>query len=179
MALQANGQAIMNETTILIAFIAVTSVAVVLQTLILAGMYFSTRKMGQRMEALSTRVEEQVLPLVEKVRGIVDESAPMIHTVVTNLTETSNLVRAQAGQIDEAVTEIVGIARTQAGNAGELATRTMQRVDHAAEAVQHTVTSPMRHISALTEGVRTGIGEFMAGRKARRAKAVPSDEMFI
>jgi methyl-accepting chemotaxis protein len=169
----------MIEPALLIACIAVTSVAVVLQTVILAGMYFSTRKMSRRMEALTTRVEEQVLPLVEKVRGIVDQSAPMIHTVVTNLTETSNLVRSQAGQIDEAVTEIVGIARTQAGNAGELATRTMQRVDHAAEAVQHTVTSPMRHISALMEGVMAGFGEFVAGRKARRAKAVPTDEMFI
>ena len=79
----------MHETS-LIAFVAVTSVAVVLQTLILAGMYFSTRKMSQRMEALSTRVEEQVLPLVEKVRGIVDESSPKIQTVITNLVETSD-----------------------------------------------------------------------------------------
>jgi methyl-accepting chemotaxis protein len=170
----------MNEQSLLIAFIAVTSVAVVLQTLILAGMFFSTRKMGQRIEALSTKVEEQVLPLVEKVRGIVDESAPQIQTVITNLTETSNLVRAQAGQIDEAVSEIVSIARTQAGNAGELAERTMQRMDHAAEAVQHTVTSPMRHLSALMEGVMAGFGEFVGGRKVRRTtKAVPSDEMFI
>jgi hypothetical protein len=164
---------------LLIAFIAVTSIAVVLQTLILAGMYFTTRKMSQRMEALSTRVEEQVLPLVEKVRVIVDESTPKIQTVITNLTETSTLVRTQAGQIDEAVTEIVGIARTQAGRADVLATRTMQRVDIAAEAVQHTVTSPIRHLSALMEGVAAGFGEFVGRAKAQRPKASPSDEMFI
>lgn len=169
----------MNETTVLIAFVAVTSVAVVLQTLILAGMYFSTRKMGKRMEALSAKVEDDVLPLVAKVRSIVDESAPKIQTVITNLEETSNLVRAQAGQIDEAVTEIVDIARTQAGNAGALAERTMDRVDHAAETLQHAVTSPMRKVSAVVEGVMAGFGEFVGGRKARRAKAVPSDEMFI
>jgi hypothetical protein len=169
----------MNESTILIAFVAVTSVAVVLQTLILAGMFFSTRKMSQRMEALSTKVENDVLPLVATVRGIVDESAPKVQTIVTNLAETSNLVRAQAAQIDKSVTEIVDIARTQAGNAGVLAERTMQRVDNAAEALQHTVTSPMRHVSALMEGVMAGFGEFVGGRKARRAKPVPTDEMFI
>jgi methyl-accepting chemotaxis protein len=168
----------MNET-LLIAFIAVTSVAVVLQTLILAGMYFSTRKMSNRMEALSTRVEEQVLPLVEKVRGIVDENAPMIHTVVTNLTESSNVVRAQVGQIDEAITEVVGIARTQVARADLLATRTMQRVDITAETLQHTVTSPMRHLSALMEGVMAGFGEYVGGRKARHSKTAPTDEMFI
>jgi len=169
----------MNETTLLIGFIAVTSVAVLLQTLILAGMYSSTRKMSQRVDALSTRVEEQVLPLVEKVRSIVDESTPMIQTVVANLAETSTLVREQAGKIDEAITEIVGVTRIQVGNASVLATRTMQRVDITAEALQHTVTSPMRHLSALMEGVTAGFGEFLAGRKARRAKATPSDEMFI
>jgi ABC-type transporter Mla subunit MlaD len=169
----------MNVTTLLPAFIAVTSVAVVLQTLILAGMYVSTRKMSQRMEALSTRVEEQVLPLVEKVRGIVDENAPMIHSTITNLTETSSLVRSQVGRIDEVVTEIVGIARVQAGRADLLATRTMQRVDITAEALQHTALSPLRHLSALVSGLGAGIGELVGGRKVRRAKAVPSDEMFI
>jgi outer membrane murein-binding lipoprotein Lpp len=167
----------MNETTLLIAFIAVTSCAVILQTLILAGMYISTRKMSQRMEALSKRAEEQVLPLVEKVRWIVDDSAPMVHSAVTNLTETSGLVRSQAGKLDEALTEIVGIARAKAGHAGELADRTMQRVDNTAAALQHTVTSPMRHLSAMMDGVMAGFGDFVGKRKARRAKVAPKDEV--
>ncbi len=168
----------MNQN-LLIAFVGVTSVAVVLQMLILAGMYFATRKASQRIDALSTQVNEQVLPLVTKVRGIVDESAPAIQTVVTNLTETSNLVREQAGRINETVTEIVEKARVQAGQAEILANRTMQRVDLTAAAVQHSVLSPVRHLSALVEGVTAGIGEFVGGRKARRNKAVPNDEMFI
>jgi methyl-accepting chemotaxis protein len=166
-------------TSLLITFIAVTSIAVVLQTLILAGMYASTRKMGKRMEAMQQKVNEQVLPLVEKVRGLVDASAPKIENIVTNLSETTDLVRAQAGKIDEAVTEITEIARTQAGNAGALAARTMERVDIVAEAAQHTVTSPMRHISAMVEGVMAGFSEFVGARKVRRARAVPDDEMFI
>jgi ABC-type transporter Mla subunit MlaD len=170
----------MNETTLLIAFIAVTSVAVVLQTLILAGMYATMRKMMERTGALQLRVNEQVLPLVEKVRGLVDESAPKIQTVVANLAETSGMVRAQASKIDEAVTEIVGIARSQAGRANVLVTRTMERVDLTAAAVQHTVSSPMRHLSGMLEGVMAGIGQFAGGRREQRqAKAAPSDEMFI
>lgn len=186
----------MNETT-LIAFVAVTSVAVVLQTLILAGMYFAVRRMSQRTEALSIRFEEQALPLIEKVRGIVDEnapniqtaitkvreivdeSAPKVQTVMTNLAETSALVRSQAGQIDEAITEVVGIARSQVEHADELATRTMQRVEYTAEKLQHTVNAPVRQLSALVEGVTTGFSALLSGRKAQRTKPAPSDEMFI
>ncbi len=160
----------------LIAFVAVTSAAVVLQTLILAGMYSSTRKMSKRMEGLSTRMEEQVLPLVEKVRVIVDENAPMIRTAVTNVTETSVLVRSQIERIDETVTEVVEIVRAQAGRADELATRTMQRIDITAATLQHTVTTPGRHLSAMMDGVMAGVRKFAAGRGT---KATSNDEMFI
>ncbi len=169
----------MNQTALLTAFVGVTSVAVVLQMLILAGMYFATRKASKRIDALSIQVNEQVLPLVKKVRGIVDESAPAIQTMVTNLTETSNMVREQAGKINETATEIVEMARTQAGQANILATRTMQRVDLTAAALQHAALSPVRRLSAVMEGVTAGIGEFVGGRKVRRSKAVPDDEMFI
>jgi hypothetical protein len=172
----------MNETSLLIAFIGVTSVAVVLQTVILAGMYFATRKTGERINALTIKVNEQVLPLVEKVRGIVDESAPAIQTAVTNLAETSTLVRERAGKITENITEIVDIARSRAGQANVLAERTMQRVDLTAAALQHAVLSPVRRLSALLEGVTAGVGEYVGARKVRQNKAgptAPTDEMFI
>jgi ABC-type transporter Mla subunit MlaD len=170
----------MNETTLLIAFIAVTSVAVVLQTLILAGMYLSMRKMMGRMGALQLLVNDQVLPLVEKLRELVDESAPKIQAVVTNVAETSELVRSQAGKIDEAVTEIVGMARSQVGRANVLATRTLERVDLTAAVLQHSVTSPLRHLSGLLEGVLAGVGRFAGVRRERRqAKTVPNEDMFI
>ncbi len=168
----------MNES-LLTAFVGVTSLAVVLQMLILAGMYFATRKATERVEKLSIQMNEQVLPLVTKVRGLVDESTPAIQTMVRNLTETSTLVREQAGKINETATEIVEMARTQAGQANILATRTMQRVDLTAAAVQHAALSPVRRLSAVMEGVTAGIGSFVSGRKARQDKAVPSDEMFI
>ena len=168
----------MNETLLMV-FIGVTAVAVVLQMLILAGMYASSRKMSARVTALSAKVEEEVLPLAAKVRVMVDENSPMVHTVLTNLAETSELVREQAGQIDRAVTEVVGMARAQAAKADELASRTLGRVDATAQTLQHAVNTPVRRVSALMEGVVAGIGEYVGGRKVRRARVTPTDQMFI
>jgi hypothetical protein len=170
----------MNETTLLIAFIAVTAVAVVLQTLILAGMFVAVLKMMERAEAVQKRVNEQLLPLLEKVRGLVDENTPKIQTVITNVTETSELVKAQAVKIDGAVTEIVGLARSQAERANGLANRTMERVDHTAATVQNAVATPVRHLSGLVDGVLAGITQFIGGRRERsRTKAVPDNDIFI
>jgi hypothetical protein len=43
-------------------FIAVTAAAVVLQMLILLGMYIAVRKLSARMEALADRVEDTTVP---------------------------------------------------------------------------------------------------------------------
>jgi hypothetical protein len=141
----------MSETTLLIVFIAVTSVAVVLQTLILAGLYFSVRKMMERTQSLQQKMNDQALPLVAKVRSFVDES--------------------QAGKLDSALTEIVDIARTQAERAGELATRTMGRVDQTAERVQGIVNSPLRRVSGLMEGVAAALAHLVGSRLERRPSA--------
>lgn len=170
----------MNETTLLIAFIAVTAVAVVLQTLILAGMFVAVLKMMERTQAVQKRVNEQLLPLLEKVRGLVDENTPKIQTVITNVTETSDLVKSQAVKIDGAVTEIMGLARGQAERANGLASRTMERVDRTAATVQNAVTTPVRHLSGLAEGVLAGITQLIGARRDRsRSRVAPDDETFI
>ena len=110
----------MNDT-LLTTFIAVTAVAVVLQTLILAGMFVAVRQMIGRTEGVQKRVNEQLLPLLEKVRGLVDENTPKIQTVMTNVAETSDLVKSQAVKIDGAVTEMVNLAHKQAERASGLA----------------------------------------------------------
>ena len=170
----------MNDT-LLTTFIAVTAVAVVLQTLILAGMFIAMRQMIGRTEGVQKRVNEQLLPLLEKVRGLVDESTPKIQTVMTNVAETSELVKSQAVKIDGAVTEMVNLAHKQAERASGLASRTMERVDHTAAAVQNAVTTPVRQLSGLVDGVLAGIGQLIAGRRGGqpRTKAVPNDDMFI
>ena len=56
-------------------FIAITAAAVVLQMLILLGMYMAVRKLSVRMEALADKVEDttgtlqaRVLPVIDNVK---------------------------------------------------------------------------------------------------------------
>jgi methyl-accepting chemotaxis protein len=158
----------MNETTILTVFVAVTAVAVVIQMLILAGMYLAVRKVTERVMALESKLDEQVVPLVGTVRTFVDESVPKLKTAVDNVVEASSVIRAQADKIDTTVTEITEIASTQAAHAGAVADRALRRVDSTADAVHHAVLTPVRRISALLEGVAAGIGQFAERQRARR-----------
>ena len=70
------------DSGLLIAFIALTAFAVLLQAGMLAGMYISMRKTSQRVESLAEEVKTKVLPTAELAHSMMSELRPKIATVV-------------------------------------------------------------------------------------------------
>jgi hypothetical protein len=143
------------------------------------------RRMMARTHALQEQLNSQALPAAKKVRSLVDESTPKLQSAVSHVAESAELLRAQAGKIDDAVTEILGIARTRAVEASELASRTMGRVDQTAAAVQATVNLPLRRVNGLVEGLVAAISHLATARAARResrpapSESAAAEDMFI
>ena len=169
----------MNDTLLLV-FIAVTAAAVVLQMLILAGMYFSVKKTSAPVEALAKQVEEKAVPALTQATEMLTEAKPKVTVILDNLSATSTTVREQSERINVTLNDIVDRTRLQVIRADELVSRSMDRVEETTEAVHHVVLSPVRQMSAVMTGLFAGIGEYVGGRKVRRQReAVPQDEMFI
>ncbi len=169
------------DDTLLRIFIAVTTVAVVLQTLILAGLYFAVRKSSAKMEALATEVTSKALPTMETVQNMLVELRPKIDVISVNAAESSNLVRNQLARIDATLTDALDRTRLQVIRADELLNRTMDKVEETSEVVHKTVISPLRQVNGLMSAISTGVEVFL-GQKRRHPKngaGVPQDEMFI
>jgi methyl-accepting chemotaxis protein len=168
------------NSQLLTIFIAVTSIAVVLQVIILFAFYLSVRKVGERVTALSDKVEQDVIPGVVQVRELVTKHTENVNAIVKNVLETTTAVREQAERVSLTLNDVIDRTRLQVIRADEMVTRTFDRVEQTAENVQHTVLSPVRKFSAVLSGIVAGIGEYSAGRKVRHAEnAVPREEMFI
>ncbi|HVP65103.1 MAG TPA: hypothetical protein VMT82_09415 [candidate division Zixibacteria bacterium] len=161
-------------------FIAVTSIAVVLQVLILFAFYLSVRKVVERVTALSEKIEQDVIPGVVQVRELVSKNTDNVNSIVKNVLEATIAVREQVERVSLTMNDVVDRTRLQVIRADEMVSRTFDRVEQTAESVQHTVLSPMRKLSAVLTGIIAGVGEYSAGRKVRHAEnAVPHEEMFI
>src|SRR5216683_1777289 len=140
------------DDTLLKFFIAVTTVAVVVQAGILVGLYLSLRKSSAKIEALTD-----------------------------NVSVSSTLVRNQLGRLDATLTDALDRTRLQVIRADELLNRTMDRVEETSEVVHKTVLSPLRQVNGLMSAISTGVEVFL-GQKRRHPKnggGVPQDEMFI
>jgi len=161
-------------------FIAVTAAAVVIQAGILVAMYLAVRQTAVRVESLSTEIKTKVLPAAEIVHSMLVEFRPHLQTVVTNVSESSTLVRGQIERLDATVSDAIDRTRLQVIRADELLNRTLDRVESTTDMVHKTVLSPVRQLSGLVQGITSGL-EFLLGarRKRNNGVPVPQDEMFI
>jgi methyl-accepting chemotaxis protein len=165
--------------TYLPAFVGVTAGAVLLQALILVALYLSVRKTTARLEALADEVKTKALPTIEQANSLMVDLKPRIETVAANITDTSNTVKAQLTRIDATVGDVLDRTRLQVIRADELLSRTMDRVEETSEMVHRTVSSPVRQVSGLIQGLSAGVEYFFGQRRRRDNVGVPQDELFI
>jgi hypothetical protein len=160
-------------------FIGCTAAAVVIQAGILVAMYLAVRQSAERMEALATEVRTKILPAAEIAHSMLLEFRPHLQTLVTNITESSILVRAQIERLDATVNDAIDRTRLQVIRADELLNRTLDRVESTTDMVHKTVVSPVRQLSGLVQGITSGLEFLIGGRRKRNGVPVPQDEMFI
>jgi hypothetical protein len=161
-------------------FIGVTAAAVVIQAGILVAMYLAVRQSTARMETLANDVRTKVLPAAEIAHSMLVEFRPHLQTLVTNVSESSTMVRSQIERLDATVSDAIDRTRLQVIRADELLNRTLDRVESTTNLVHKTVVSPVRQLAGLVQGVTSGL-EFLIGARRRRHNGVgvPQDEMFI
>jgi hypothetical protein len=167
------------ENNLLTIFIVVTALAVVLQALVLLGMFLALRKTSAKVESLAEEVKTKVLPTAELAHSMMTELRPKIVNVVDNVSVSTTMLRTQLERVDATLTDIVDRTRLQVIRADEFVTTTMDKIEETREAVQRTVVSPVRHISGLMHGVTAGVEAFFSRRRSRSSGNVPQDEMFI
>src|SRR5437899_13033475 len=94
-------------------FIVVTSLAVVIQAAILAGMFFAMRKTSAKVESLAEEVKTKVLPTAELAHSMLAELRPKIENVVDNVSVSTTVLRTQVERIHATMTDIVDRTRLQ------------------------------------------------------------------
>ena len=165
-------------------FIAVTSAAVVLQVLILAGMFFTLRALSTHLKATADEVKAQAFPAMENLKAlqadfkrILETSAPKVELVLDNAAAITTTAHAGIGRVESALNDMLDRARLQVIRADEMVTRAMDTVEDTTEKVAHTVTSPVKHANGLVHGIGAGLGAYFGQRRKRNGG--PSDQMFI
>ena len=165
--------------TLLIISIAVTSLALIVQLVILMGMFTALKKTSAKVELLSEDIRTKVLPTAQLAQEMITELRPKLLTVVDNVSVSTTVMRNQLERLDATLTDIVDRTRLQVIRADEFVNSTMDKLEETREAVQRTVVSPVKHLTGIMHGLSVGFESFLGRRRERGSATVPQDEMFI
>jgi hypothetical protein len=161
-------------------FVIVAALALVIQAAMLFAMFRLMKFMLSKIEQIESGVREHLNPVLDSVRAVTASTREPINTILANLIEVTGIVKQRAASADAVAAEVMERARLEIIRVDELITGIVGRVERAADAAERGVLAPLREVSAIIAGIRSGIGFFFA-RQRPGAKRGPTaeEQLFI
>lgn len=167
----------MQVSWVLILFTALVAVAMLVQAGVLVGMFIAMKAALKRMESLATMAEEHAIPALTAAKSLLDAVSPKLKTAADNVAAASETLRTQTQHVNQALDDVLKKTEAQAARVDEMITGTLNAVADATAAVQRAVTTPVRQVNALLNGLRVGM-DVLRGRN-REAHAAADGDHFV
>jgi type IV secretory pathway VirB2 component (pilin) len=163
-------------------FVIVACVAIIMQALILAGMFLAMKKTSEHVIRVSSEINTKLLPVLEKTNFLLEDSRQRFSSVVADTAEIVHVARNQANRFDRVMAEGLELLRTQIVRADTVITGVLESLEEAHTNVRKTVAGPVAQVAAVIRGLKAGLDIFTGGKTARgeRSRAQSSEEeLFI
>ncbi|HMD33222.1 MAG TPA: hypothetical protein VKG84_15005 [Candidatus Acidoferrales bacterium] len=160
-------------------FVIVASLAIVMQALILAGMFVAMKKMSEQVIRVSTEINTKLLPILEKTNFLLEDSRTRISSVVADTAEIVHIARNQANRFDRVMAEGLEVLRAQVVRADQVITGVLESVEEAHTQVRKTVTGPVSQVAAVLRGLKAGLDMFTSAKSERPRPQSSEEELFI
>jgi hypothetical protein len=141
-------------------FTIVVAVALLMETIVIAVMFVAFRRLVERIEQITERVQGRVFPLISQFQLRIDEVQPRISDTVIQATELVHSARKQAERTDRMITETADHLRSKLVQPDEKITGALELIEDTGSRIRGAVLAPVRSIKALTAGIQTGINVY-------------------
>jgi hypothetical protein len=163
-------------------FSIVAAIALVVQMVILAALFFQLRRTTENMNRLVGELHSRVGPILTRVQILLDDTQPKISSMVNDASHIVYLARGQAQKIDRVFTDAADRLRGQLVHADRILAGTLEAVEDAGSKFKHSFWRPVQKASALVQGIKVGL-DLLRSRRGRRSGDEPreqqEEELFI
>jgi ElaB/YqjD/DUF883 family membrane-anchored ribosome-binding protein len=173
-----------NQTllNIMTAFVVIAGLSLVVQVVMLFGVYRSAKTTERKMATLAPKVEAllpQVELLLSSSQKMVDNGRQQILEIAARTNDILDGARRQLAKVEEVVNDASGRARVQLEHAELVLDDTLSRANETVAMVQNGINRPLREIQGITAGVRAALIYLARGNRPSPERATQDDEMFI
>jgi len=153
-------------------FVALTAIAVILQAGVLIAIYLVTKRTSEQLDKFTKDVRELMVPM----RSVADN----MKTVSEDLIELGLSAKEQFRRVEAIITDAGQSIQVQIDRFDRVSKNVAERIDDTAEAVQDSIISPFRDVSAFAKGLTRGV-QFFFNRRTRQSEdpVREDEELFI
>lgn len=169
----------MAHETVLTVFVIIAAVAIVVQALLLLGVYLAIRSIHREVQGVRADVKQRLDPLTQSVTEILANSREPVRTITANLAEISQMLRDRTSHVDALVADLVDKSRLQIVRVDQMVSDLVQKVETTADVVQRNVLAPIHEVSALIKGLRSGLEFLFSRRRASSVSEATQDEQLF
>jgi hypothetical protein len=170
----------MAHDTVLRVFVIIIAIAFVAQAVVIAGLLLVVRRWYREFVQIHAEAKAIVDPIAAGVTEIIQSAREPVRAMGENLVEVTGTLRDRVRQADVVMADLLERCRLQIARADELVSRLAASIESTAGVVQSKVMAPVREVSAVLAGVRTGLDFLFARRRATTARSAGEDEnLFI
>jgi hypothetical protein len=163
-------------------FVIVACLAIVMQALILLGMFLALKKTSEHVIRVSSDINTKLLPVLEQTNFLLEDSRMRFSSVVADTAEIVHIARNQANRFDRVMEEGLELLRTQIVRADQVITGVLESLEEAHTQVRKSVTGPVSQVAAVLRGLKAGLDMFTSAKspKGERSRQQSSEEeLFI
>ena len=175
-----NGISLGEHADLFLVLIGVIAFAALVQAALTIGMGIAAMTARKKIVAEFNELKSRINPILLSTRAVIEDTAPKVKTISSNLVEASNTLRERASTIGEAVDEIAARTRQQAARVDGMVTDSLNGVEQVTTSVQHGVMAPIRQVQGVLNGFRAGIDVLLSrGRASRPVGRSRDEDLFI
>lgn len=177
----------LDNQTILLAFVAITGLAVLLQAIILLAIFSAVRKAVACFREETENLRTSIMPVIYDTRDMLASTqgtmtnmqtflanaqafltsvSPRVESVSTNLVEISSTLRAQSIEMQSSLMEMMERVHRQSDRVDGMITDFLNTVDRAGGFVNEAVSRPVQQISRVLRSAKAVVESLRARRNA-------------
>lgn len=184
----------MSNESILIAFVALTGFALLVQAIVLVAIFLTGKKALEKLRKDFEDLRQSAVPLFTATRDVLAKIAPKIEPITSDVVHTTASLRAvssdlagitakvrtQVEGVESSTSDVLERFRRQAVRVDSMVTQTLDAADRAGAFLQTTVSVPARQLTGILAAAKA-ILESLRGREPapRRAQPANDHETFV
>lgn len=166
-----------NQTLLYVmtAFVVIAGLSLLLQLVMIFGMYRSTKAMAEKATLLLPKVDS----LIDSSQKALTEGKQQVLEITAKTNDILESARRQMVKVEEVLNDASGRAKVQLERAEMVLDDTVTRVHETVSVVHGGIMRPLREVHGVAAGMKAVLHHLASGRRTSVAQVTQDEEMFI